>query len=113
MYCVGPRRGIPARGIPINKMMENNQTVSVHSQLIKEPVEILQEYESIGGSITAFSQFGYDPLNGKHNLISRRDEIFYEHAPPFNETFHATINGNFTLFRRGLLVLISTTSQLC
>ena len=94
-------------------MMENNRTVSVHPQLIKEPVEILQEYESAGGSITVLSQFGYDPLTGRHNLISKRDEIFYENAPSFNETFYATINGNFTLFRRGLLLLISTTNQLC
>ena len=46
---VDPHRGIPARGIPINKMMENNLTVSVHPQLIKEPKEILQEYEIFGG----------------------------------------------------------------
>lgn len=30
-------------------MMENNQTVAVHPQLIKEPVDILKGYENIGG----------------------------------------------------------------
>ena len=93
-------------------MMENNQTVAVHPQLIKEPVDILKDYENVGGSITVFSPFGNDPLNGKPNLITRRDEVFYEHCPAFNQTFHTMVNGDFTLFRRGLLLLISITSSL-
>ena len=91
-------------------MMENNQTVAVHPQLIKEPVDILKDYENIGGSITVFSPFGNDPLNGKPNLITRRDEDFM--SPAFNQTFHTMVNGDFTLFRRGLLLLISITSSL-
>lgn len=92
--------------------MENDQTVAVPPQSIKEPIEVLKDYENTGGSITVFSPFGNDPLSGRPNLISRRDEVFYEHYPTFDPIFHTVVNGDFTLFREGLLLLIAVTSRL-
>ena len=105
---IGPRHEIPARGRPISKMTENNQTVAVPPQLIKEPVEVLKDYENIRGSITVFSPFG----NNRPNLISRRDKVFYEHYPTFDPIFHTIVNGDFTLFSGGLLLLVAMTSTL-
>lgn len=92
--------------------MENNQTVAVPPHLIKEPVEVLEDYESIGGSITVFSPFGNDPLSSRPNLISRRDEVFYELYPTFDSIFYTVVNGDFTLFREGLLLLITISNAL-
>ena len=93
-------------------MKQNNQTIFIDPQLVKDPCTILEEYTSLGGNITRFSLFGQNPLKDQPSLATKRDGIFFERYPSFEPFFHSAVNGDFSLFKEGLSFLIYVTTNL-
>lgn len=104
---LGPRHRIPNRA-----MRENNQTIRIDDQLLPEPDVAMQHFHEIGGQLTAFSDFGQDPLQSNSVLVTQRETRFRERYPDFNQFFYDTVNGNYSNFRDGLLYLIDISKQL-
>ena len=93
-------------------MRRNNRTVQVAPHLVPEPSDAVQEFESLGGHLTLFSAFGEDPLKDRVDLISQRDAEYFAQYPDFGPIFHSLINGDYNLFRCGLLFLIQLSKRL-
>jgi hypothetical protein len=93
-------------------MRENNQAVQIDSRILPEPAAAVQQFQEMGGRLTAFSPFGHDPLQNNPALLAQRDRRFQEQYPDFNQFFHSTVNGNNSVFRDGLLFLIDISKQL-
>ena len=69
-FILGPRRGVP------NELIRSNdQAVRVEPQLVPEPRDAIQHFESLGGHLTLFSPFGEDPLKDRGDLISERQSF--------------------------------------
>ena len=92
-------------------MRRNDNTVQISSSLIPEPDEAVQLFESKGGHITLFSPFGRDPLETRPDLYSQRNLKFIERYSDFQPFFHTVVNGDYSLFREGLLYFISVSKQ--
>ena len=45
------------------------------------------EYTGHGGSLTAFGEFGIDPLKDRPDLISRRNTLLAAQAHPYDSVF--------------------------
>ena len=93
-------------------MQSNNQTMEIDGTLLPEADDALQLFEAHGGHITVFSPFGQDPLENRPDLNSKRESMFLEHYPDFGQFFHTVVNGDYTLFRAGLLCFINVSKQL-
>lgn len=106
-FHTGPRRGIP------NVLMhQNDQTVKVDPSLVPTVEDALQMFESNGGHITRFSEFGRDPLAHYPQLIQQRESSFLQFYPDFGPLFHTGVNGNTSLFKAALLCFIHVSKQL-
>ncbi len=90
-------------------MQQNNQATQIDGRLLPEPDGALQSFESHGGHITVFSPFGQDPLMEQPDLSSQREARFFERYPDFGPFFHSVVNGDFSLFRAGLLYFIDVS----
>ena len=93
-------------------MQRNNQTVQVDARLVPEPSDAVQHFESFGGHLTLFSPFGEDPLADRDDLVSQREADFFARYPDFGPFFYSVVNGDYTLFRAGLLFLIQVSKGL-
>ena len=93
-------------------MDSNNQVAETSSINIPSPNEALQEFQNHGGHITTFNSFGHDPLSQRPDLMREREERFHQQYPNFNEIFHTTVNGDYSLFRSGILYIIDISKQL-
>lgn len=93
-------------------MMENNQAIQVDSRLLPDPDSAVEEYEALGGHLTTFNCFGEDPLINSPALVARRKAEFLNCFPDFSKIFHNVVNGDFYLFREGILFLIGISKQL-
>lgn len=93
-------------------MRRNNQAVILDPQVIKDPSTLLEEYTALGGNITLFSPFGKDPLKGRPDLVTKREASFFERYTNFENFFYTVVNGDFSLFREGLLFFIDVTNRL-
>ena len=100
------------RGIPNELMWQNSQAVPVDPHLLPEPDVAVQEFESFGGNLTLFSPFSCDPLQGRPDLVTQRETQFHGRYPDFGPFFYTVVNGDYSLFRDGLLYLIDITKQL-
>ena len=92
-------------------MMENNQAIQIDSRLLPDTDSAVEEYETRGGQFTTFNCFGEDPLQSSPTLVARREADFYASFPDFSPIFHNVVNGDFYLFREGLLFLIGISKQ--
>ena len=108
----GSRRGSPSRGTPNHLMDSNNQTARVDPQFIPLAEEAARQYEEAGGQLTHFSTFGEDPLAHDANLVYQRQDEFHRRYPVFDPFFSNLVNGDDSLFRKGLLYLIRITNTL-
>ena len=100
------------RGIPNTLMRRNNQTVQINFSLVLDPEEVVEQFELHGGSITEFSPFGQDPLEGHEDLLQEREHNFTDHYTDLGPLFHTVVNGDYRLFHEGLLYLIDISKQL-
>ena len=93
-------------------MRLNSQAVPVDRRLLPEPDDAVQQFESFGGHLILYSTIGQDPLRDRADLISQRDSDFHAHYPDFGLFFYTVVNGDYSVFRNGLLFLIHTSQQL-
>lgn len=107
LHALGNHRGVP------NELMKgNNHTVPIAPQLIPDPDSAVQQYESLGGHLTIFSSFGQDPLRDRAHLVRQRESDFQRRYPDYRQFFHTVVNGDFSVFRDGLLYLIDISKHL-
>ena len=72
----------------------------------------MYDFEENGGHLTIFSSFGEDPLQGNPYLVAQRETEFYRRYQDFRNFFYTVANGDFVLFREGILYLIAISSNL-
>lgn len=100
------------KGIPNVLTSQNNQAKAIDPSLISEADDAVQMYETHGGQITAFGDFGIDPLLQRRDLSNLREQRFFEQYPTFDNIFHTVVNNDSTLFWNGLLHFIDVSMQL-
>jgi len=93
-------------------MSENSQAVMINSDHIPDAEAAVADFESNGGHLTVFSAFGEDPLQQNPLLIAQREAEFCRVFPTFSDIFHNVVNGDFYLFREGLLCFIDISERL-
>ena len=94
-----------SRGVPNRLMAANNHARHISDHSILDVDSAIQQFENLGGHITTFHSFGEDPLKSNSQLVTRREAEFQARYPDF-------VNGNFSLFREGVLFLIRLSRQL-
>lgn len=111
MLCLTGKRG-HERGIPNELMKRENHALSIELQLLLQTSDAVEQFESHGGTLTTFSEFGHDPLSERSDLIQQRETKFHEHYTDFGQFFYSSVNGDNSIFRQGLLYFIETSTQL-
>ena len=105
--CIGLGKAVP------NLLMrQNNQAKAIEMSLIPDSDDAVRMYESHGGHITLFSDFGKDSLSERRDLINLREEMFLKRYLRFDEIFHTAVNNDGTLFHDGLMYFIDISMQL-
>ena len=72
----------------------------------------VQNYEQTGGVLTHESKFGYDPLWSSPYLVARRERIFQDTAPSFEDIFAAVISNNCHVLETSIDIFKDTTFRL-
>ena len=98
------------KGIPNEKMRENNRIAKIIPSIVPSPEEAVSRFHSMGGELTLFSAFGEDPLT--ESLAAIRQEEFLRNFPDLRLIFSGAVNGNEHLFRDGLQYILSVTKRL-
>lgn len=106
------QKGRNNRGIPDELMKRNNHAMRIATQMLPQTNNAVQQFESHGGNLTTFQEFGHDPLHDRDQFIQQREATFHEHYADFEQFFYATVNGNNNVFRQGLLHFIEISKQL-
>ena len=100
------------RGVPNRIMANNNQVASVPQSIVPDPDDAVRLFQSRGGRLTLFSSFGHDPLSDNPQLVEEREQRFRQQYPDFGPFFYTVVNGDYSLFRDGLLNFIHISQQL-
>jgi len=100
------------KGIPNVLMDRKNRTAKVDPAMIPSVQDAVQQYESLGGTLTTFSPFGIDPLESNAHLRQMRHDLFFAKYPTFDPFFHGVVNNQDSLFRQGLVYFIQITERL-
>ncbi len=111
MLCLTGNRG-HERGIPDELMKRKNHAMSIDLQLLPQTGDAVGQFESHGGTLTTFSEFGHDPLSERSDLIQQRETKFHERYTDFGPFFYSSVNGDNSIFRLGLLYFIEISTQL-
>ena len=74
--------------------------------------EALYEFQNQGGHITTFNAIGHDPLGHRLDLMTEREEQFYQQYPWIDDIFHVTVNGDYSLLMCGTVCIIDISKQL-
>lgn len=106
-YLIGQNRGIPNV-----RMRANNQCVQINASQFPEPHDAVQSFEANGGHFTVLSSFGNDPLQHHPELVKEREHLFHNQYQDFNNFYSQVVNGDYTVFREGLLYFIDLSNQL-
>lgn len=93
-------------------MKRNNQAVQLDPLLLPNPDVAVQQFESFGGHLTLFSPFGHDPLQNRQDLVGQREAEFQSRHPDFGVFFYTVVNGDYSIFRDGLVTLIDISKCL-
>lgn len=93
------------------KNAQNSHVVPINPAILSQPADAVRQMEAAGSHYTYFSPFGQDPLKDRIDLFQRQD-MFSAQFPHFDDFFHTVVNGDFTVFRRGLLYIIDISSHL-
>ena len=93
-------------------MKQYYMAAKIDPNALPEPSDAVREMEAQGSHITYFSPFGIDPLISRDDLVQRREEMFRAKYHDFAQFFYTAVNGNYLLFKEGLLFLIETSKYL-
>ena len=97
------------KGIPNEKMCENNRTAKIIPSIVPSPEEAVSRFHSMM-ALTLFPAFGEDPLT--ESLAAIRQEEFLRKFPDLHLIFSGAVNGDEHLFRDGLQYIFSVTKRL-
>lgn len=100
------------RGIPDELMRQNNHAMCIDTQSLLPTSDAVYQFESHGGHLTIFNEFGCDPLKDRDDLCSQRELEFQTRYPDFEQFFHTTVNGINSTFRLGLIFFIEVSKGL-
>ena len=92
-------------------MYKNNKAAKVNIATLPSVEEAVHQYTSLGGTLTEPHPFGCDPLYGNAHLQQIHHTLFFQKCT-FDSIFHAIVNGNDSLFKSGLMLLINITERL-
>ena len=93
-------------------MAEDNCAEQIDPALLPDCESAVNDFESQGGQLTIYNSFGEDPLHSHPALVAQREAEFYRHYPNFSDFFHTVVNGDFLLFREGILSFIEISKNL-
>lgn len=100
------------KGVPIHTMLHGNQAVKIDPRLLPDAESAVRQFQSNGGQLTVFSCFSEDPLQGSPSLAAQRETEFHRRFPDFSDIFHTVANGDYYLFREGVLFYIDINRRL-
>lgn len=93
-------------------MRSNNRAQRINQGVIPDSTNAIHQFQAHGGQLTLFSNFGIDPLKDEPHKFEQRETRFKQRYATFDQFFSNVVNGDFNLFKDGLLFFISTSSQL-
>lgn len=111
-YCGCITIIIVGRGVPNILMRSNNHAQHVDEAAIYSPETAVQAFQSAGGHLTIFSEFGEDPLSQHAELVAQREAEFQQRYSDFSQFFYTVVNNDYSLFKEGLLFLIELSKGL-
>ena len=100
------------RGVPCRAVISSNHAIQIDSHLLPDVESAVHDFEEHGGQLTIFNSFEEDPLKRNSFLITQRESEFNRRYPDFGNFFHTVVNGDYSLFREGLLHLITISNRL-
>ena len=98
--------------VPIYTMLDDKKAVKIDPRLIPDQETAVREFEAHGGQLTMFSSFGEDPLQGNPSLVAQREAEFHGRYSDFSQFFYTVVNGDYYLFREGIIYFISISRHL-
>jgi len=100
------------KGIPNVLMDRENRTAKVDPAMIPSVQDAVQQYESLGGTLTTFSPFGIDPLESNAHLRQMRPlPTSYQLILLPEQVSHAPTAGKGIQLRRTMYHTQYTLSQ--
>ena len=90
------------KGIPCHLSTVNHGITQIPISELPTLDEAVTDYERGGGSLTRDSKFGFDPLRTNPDLLLRRDRLFRENYPSFEELFTAAVSDNYYVFEASI-----------
>ena len=100
------------RGVPNSIMISNNHAAQIDSRPLPSVENAIHNFEGSGGHLTIFNSFGEDPLQRSPLMVAQREREFLSKYPDFETFFHTVANGDYYLFREGILYFIDITRRL-
>ena len=100
------------KGIPHQLSKTNHGITPLNSSDIPTLDRAVSDYEQSGGTLTHDCKFGYDPLWSTPHLIARRERIFQDTAPSFEDIFAAAISNNYHVLETSIDIFKDTTFRL-
>jgi len=80
--------------------------------LLPDVQSAVHDFEESGEHLTMFNCFGEDPLQRNLSLVAQREAEFHRRYPDFGNFFHTVVNGDYFLFREGILYFIAISTCL-
>ncbi len=71
--------------------------------------DAVRQYEEGEGRLTRNSEFGFDPLQHRPDLIKRRDDLFSVNSVPYDDIFTDIISANGQMFVDTIIYLKTLT----
>ena len=90
-----------------------NKTVKASPHVAPTTTEAVKLFEENGGQLTAWPEFGIDPLSCEESLSSARSQHFHSHNSDFIDMFHGVVNGNPALFQNTIQLFSVLTHEYC
>jgi len=99
--------------VPRLAVTVGNQAIPINPSIIPEANDAVQQFQSAGGQLTIFNSFGEDPLLSNPALVTQREMEFLRYHANFSEIFYTLVNGDYTLFREGIICFMDISKHLC
>lgn len=86
-------------------MASNNQAAPIQESIIPEPDAAVAQFQSRGGRLTLFSEFGHDALAVFPELMEEREQRFFQRYPDFAPFFIQLLMAIIHYFERDFYTL--------
>ena len=98
--------------VPRQAVTSSKLAIQIDPGVIPEADVAVQQFQSAGGQLTIFNTFGEDPLQSNPALVAQCEREFFCCYTDFSRFFHTVVNGDYTLFREGVLCFIGISRRL-